>query len=132
MKKIILTLIAVFAVSAAASAANYSINDDAIDAAIENAVEVSASAASLPAPAALPAVSGKSDGVAVVLTFFLGEFGIHRHYMGTAPWMWAAYTFTVFGIFGIVPFVDFIVEIVALIDGTGLGKYYGNTKFFMW
>lgn len=130
MKKIILTLIAVFAISAAASAANYTINDADIDAAIECAVEVSPM--NMPDAPALPAVSGKSDGVAVALTFLLGGFGIHRHYMGTAPWMWAAYTFTVAGIFGIVPFVDLIVEIVGLIDGTGLGRYYNNPKFFMW
>lgn len=138
MKKLLLTLVAVFALSFAASAANYSINDDLIDEAIENAVDITTSSfealdmAASSASATVSAAAGKSDGVAVALTVLLGGFGVHRHYMGTSPWMWAVYTFTVGGIFGVVPFVDLIVEIVGLVDGTGLGKYYNNPKFFMW
>ena len=138
MKKLLLTLVAVFALGFAASAANYSINDDMIDESIENAVEVTTASfealdmAASSASASASVSGGKSDGVAVALTFILGGFGIHRHYMGTSPWMWAAYTFTIGGIFGIVPLIDFIVEIVGLVDGTGLGRYYNNPKFFMW
>lgn len=134
MKKLLLCFVAVFALSFAASAADYSINDNLIDMAIESAVEVSAdySMPSMPSMPALPAVSQKNDGVALALTFLLGGLGIHRHYMGTSRWMWAAYFFTFGGIFGIVPLVDLIVEVVALVDGTGLGQYYNNPKFFMW
>ena len=140
MKRLLIVLVAFFAITTVASANPYKLDEASVDLAIENAVAVSPYAllAEIPAqlPAGMPASAtvsaGKSPVGAILLTFFLGGFGVHRHYMGTAPWMWAAYTFTVFGIFGIVPFVDFIVEIVALIDGTGLGKYYGNTKFFMW
>lgn len=134
MKKLLISLIAVLAMSVAASAADYTINDAAIDAAIENATEVSpvAVTAEAMATAGTTVSQGKKDAVVLVLNFFLGGFGVHRHYMGTAPWMWAAYTFTFGGIFGIIPTVDFIFEIVGLVDGSGLGQYYGNRSFFMW
>jgi len=133
MKKLFVVLIAAFAACAVASAADYTINDAAIDAAIEASVEVSPLAMTAPVSApSSESVSSKNDGVAIALTFVLGGLGIHRHYMGTSKFMWAAYTFTFGGIFGIVPFVDLIVEIVGLVDGSGLSQYYGCTKFFMW
>ncbi|MBQ4285440.1 MAG: TM2 domain-containing protein [Bacteroidales bacterium] len=134
MKKLLISLIAVLAMSVVASAADYTINDAAIDAAIENATEVSpvAVSAETMATAGTTVSAGNKDAVVLVLNFFLGGFGIHRHYMGTAPWMWAAYTFTFGGIFGVIPTIDFIFEIVGLVDGSGLGRYYGNTSFFMW
>ena len=137
MKKLVLTLLAVFAVAAAANATNYKVDDSAIDALVEEATEVydfavtSPSAATLPATAVAPAAN-VNPAAAIILTFFLGGFGVHRHYMGTRPWMWAIYTFTVGGIFGIVPLVDFIVEIIAAVDGSSFSNYIGNTKFFMW
>jgi hypothetical protein len=139
MKKVFVILIALFAVATAASAANYKLDDEAIDLAIENAVDVSPfavmseTAAALPsAPATTMISTEKSPVAAILLTFFLGGFGVHRHYMGTRPWMWAIYTFTVGGIFGVVPFVDFIVEIVALVEDNSVARYCGNTSFFMW
>jgi len=134
MKKLLISLIAVLAMSVVASAADYTINDAAIDAAIENATEVSpvAVSAETMATAGTTVSAGNKDAVVLVLNFFLGGFGIHRHYMGTAPWMWAAYTFTFGGIFGVIPTIDFIFEIVGLVDGSGLGRYYGNRSFFMW
>ena len=134
MKKLFVVILAAFAACAIASAADYTINDAAIDAAIETSVEVSPIAMMATVPAAVPSVevSSKNDVVAVALTFVLGGLGIHRHYMGTSKWMWAAYTFTFGGVFGIVPLIDLVVEIVGIIDGSGLGEYYGNTKFFMW
>lgn len=133
MKKLLITLFAVFAIGATASAASYKLDDASIDQVIENATEVSAldMMADMSATATLQA-SGKSDAIALVLDFFLGGFGIHRHYMGTRPFMWAIYTFTIGGIFGIVPFVDFIVMVVGLIEDGSLSQYYGNTSFFMW
>jgi len=136
MKKLILVVAAIFGMAIAANAAEYTIDDSQIDALIENAIEAAPAAAldavALNTNASATFVSGKSDAAATVLCFFLGGFGIHRHYMGTAPWMWAAYTFTCGGIFGIVPFVDFVVMLVNLVDDSGLGEFYGNRKFFMW
>ena len=137
MKKFIIALIAMFAIASAANAANaYKIDDAAIDAVVENAVAISPMSLMAELPASVPASasisSSKSPVAAILLTFVLGEFGVHRHYMGTRPWMWAIYTFTVGGIFGVVPFIDFIMEIVALAEDNSVGRYCGNTKFFMW
>lgn len=140
MKQLLFALIAFVAISTVASAAPYKIDDAAVDNAIESAVEVSPVAFLSEVPAQLPAgmpasasvSAGKSPVGAILLTFFLGGFGVHRHYMGTRPWMWAIYTFTVGGIFGVVPFVDFIVEIVAAVEDNSVARYCGNTSFFMW
>ena len=135
MKKVILTLVAVLATAFAASAAEYTCNDSAIDALVENAVEVSLTSSDLMAelPAAPSAVISSVDPtVATLLCFFLGGFGIHRHYMGTSKWMWALYTFTFYGIFGIVPLVDFVVLLMNLVEDKGIGQYCGSTKFLMW
>lgn len=134
MKKLFFVLIAVFAFAATASATSYKLDEAAIDEVIENATEVAPLDMSSDAPVmAATTVSGaKSDAVVLVLNWFLGFFGVHRHYMGTRPFMWAIYTFTVGGIFGIVPFVDFIVELVALVEDGSLSQFYGNTSFFMW
>ena len=140
MKKLLFALIAFVAISTMASAAPYKIDDAAVDNAIESAVEVSPVSFLSEVPAQLPAgmpasasvSADKSPVGAILLTFFLGGFGVHRHYMGTRPWMWAIYTFTVGGIFGVVPFVDFIVEIVAAVEDNSVARYCGNTSFFMW
>ena len=140
MKKLLFALIAFVAISTVASAAPYKLDDAAVDNAIESAVEVSPVAFLSEVPSQLPAgmpasaslSAGKSPVGAILLTFFLGGFGVHRHYMGTRPWMWAIYTFTVGGIFGVVPFVDFIVEIVAAVEDNSVARYCGNTSFFMW
>ncbi len=140
MKKLLFALIAFVAISTVASAAPYKLDDAAVDNAIESAVEVSPVAFLSEVPSQLPAgmpasaslSAGKSPVGAILLTFFLGGFGVHRHYMGTRPWMWAIYTFTVGGIFGVVPFVDFIVEIVAAVEDNSIARYCGNTSFFMW
>ena len=134
MKKFILSLIAVVAVAFSAGAANYTVDDDAIDALIEASAEVSPidlmPAAAVPAAASLSA--GSAEPVAsFLLCTFLGGFGVHRHYMGTRPWMWAIYTFTACGIFGIVPFVDWVMLLIGLIDDD-ISQYCGNTRFIMW
>ena len=138
MKKFILLVAAVFGMTIAANAAEYSVNDADIDALIENAVEVSPASVLADAVAVANTtssasfVSAKSDVAAILFCFFLGGLGIHRHYMGTATFMWAAYFFTFGGIFGIVPLVDFIVMLVKCADGSGCGEFYGSKKFFMW
>lgn len=134
MKKLILSVIAVLAIAFSANAANYKVDNNAIDNIIENATEI-VTLEVAPAATAAANVAEVSEVKAVtafILNFFLGGFGIHRHYMGTAPFMWALYTFTFAGIFGIVPTVDLVVLLIALIDGSSISKYCGNTKFFMW
>ena len=138
MKKVILSLIAVIAVAFSANAANYKVDNNAIDALIENSVEVldvnfMAPSPATPSAAAVAPAGSVNPVVAIILNAFLGEFGIHRHYMGTSPWMWAIYTFTAGGIFFIVPTVDFIINIISLIDTNGIdGRYIGNTRFIVW
>ena len=134
MKKLVISIIAVLAVAFSANAANYRVDDNAIDNIIENATEVVVLDVAAPAAAALPAFesSDANATTALILNIFLGWCGIHRHYMGTAPGMWALYFFTVSGIFGIVPFVDFIMLIISVVDGGNISKYVNNRKFFMW
>ena len=94
MKKVLLTLVAMLGIAVAAQATSYKVDDNAIDTMIENAVSVDAASMSVaPAPAAR--VFSKAGGkevkptTAVLLNFFLGGFGIHRHYLGSTKWMWA-------------------------------------------
>ena len=140
MKRLLIALVAFFAITTVASASPYKLDEAAVDSAIESAVAVSPvsllSDAHAPLPVGMPSSAsvsaGKSPVGAILLTFFLGGFGIHRHYMGTRPWMWAIYTFTFGGIFGVVPFVAFIVEIIAAVEDNSVARYCGNTSFFMW
>lgn len=133
MKKLVLSIIAVLAIAFSASAANYKVDNNAIDNLIENAEEVYTLDIAAPAAANLPTVSQKdvNSTTALILNFFLGYFGVHRHYMGTAPGMWALYTFTVGGIFGIVDMIDFIMLIIGVVNND-ISKYINNRKFFMW
>lgn len=134
MKKFIFSLIAIMAIAVSANAANYTVDDDAIDALMEASVEVSPIdlMPEAPVPAAASLASGSPSPVAsFLLCTFLGEFGVHRHYMGTRPWMWAIYVFTGFGIFGIVPFVDWVMLLIGLVDDN-ISQYVGNTRFIMW
>ena len=134
MKRLLFSLIAILAVSVAANAGNYTVNDDAIDALIEASAEVSPLdlMPEAPVPAAASLASGNPSPIAsFLLCTFLGGLGIHRHYMGTRPWMWAIYVFTGFGIFGIVPLVDWVMLLIGLVDDD-ISPYVGNTRFFMW
>lgn len=134
MKKLLFSLIAILAIAVSANAANYTVDDDAIDALIEASAEVSPlelmPAAAVPASATLSS-SNSNPVAAFLLCTFLGGFGVHRHYMGTRPWMWAIYTFTFGGIFGIVPLIDWVMLIVGLVEDD-ITDFCGNTKFFMW
>lgn len=134
MKKLLFSLIAILAIAVSANAANYTVDDDAIDALIEVSAEVSP--LSLMPEAAVPAAATLSSShnnpvAAFLLCTFLGGFGVHRHYMGTRPWMWAIYTFTFGGIFGIIPLIDWVMLIVGLVDDD-ISDFVGNTKFIMW
>jgi TM2 domain-containing membrane protein YozV len=134
MKKLVFSLIAILAIAISANATNYTVDDDAIDALIEASAEVSPLAlmpeAPVPAAQSLTA-SSPSPIASFLLCTFLGGFGVHRHYMGTRPWMWAIYTFTFCGIFGIVPFVDWVMLLIGVVDDN-ISQYIGNTRFIMW
>ncbi|MBR3074480.1 MAG: NINE protein [Bacteroidales bacterium] len=135
MKKLILTVIAVLAVAISASAANYKVDNSAIDNVIANATEVFVLETSAPAAAALPTFEQKEVNVttAFLLSWLLGGLGIHRHYLGTAPWMWAVYTFTGGGL-GILWSVDTILLFLDVIKvGEGyINKFIGNRKVIVW
>lgn len=135
MKKIIISLIAILAITVSANAGNYTVNDEAIDALIEAAAEVSPlemmPMTSVPVSSAAISEGNPTPVASFILCTFLGGFGVHRHYMGTRPFMWGIYTLTFGGIFGIVPFVDWVMLLIGLAEND-ITKYCGNTKFFMW
>ena len=148
MKKLLLTLaVALFAICSA-SANNYVANDAAIDNLVENSVEMvvmadtdgsySAPAASFggysapAAPAAAAYVSaGKNPVVATLLSWFLGWCGVHRYYLGTAPWMVLPYLLTGGG-FGVVYVIDSVLLLVGALDNTIDGKFLNNERILMW
>lgn len=138
MKKLIVSLIAVLAIAFSANAASYKVDNNAVDALIENATEVYTADFMVPATATSAAnatvtASGSVNATtALILNIFLGWCGVHRHYCGTAPWMWAAYLFTGGGIFGILDIVDFVMLVVGLSDGSGVAKFINNPKFIAW
>jgi TM2 domain-containing membrane protein YozV len=60
--------------------------------------------------------------------FPFGIVGLHRIYLGTAPYVPVVYIGSLGGIFGILPFIDFCVLILDK-DET---RYIDNKKVFMW
>ncbi|MBO4670454.1 MAG: TM2 domain-containing protein [Bacteroidales bacterium] len=136
MKKLVLSIIAVIAIAFSANAANYTVDNSAIDNLIENAEEVFTLDIAAPAAANLPTVSQKeiNTTTAFLLSWLLGGFGVHRHYCGTAPWMWAVYTFTGGGL-GILWSVDTLLIFLDLIkvgEGNYLNKFINNQKIIVW
>jgi len=139
MKKLILAFVLFVTVLSVkqANASSYSVNEQAIDQLFVNAVEtnmISLNAtelSSLASNVSTTVVAGKDKDavVAIVLDFFLGEFGIHRFYLGTETLTGLGYILTCGGIFGIVPLVDFVVLII---DNKDISPYINNPKFFMW
>ena len=137
MKKLVLSVIAVLAIAFSANAANYKVDNNAIDNIIENATEVVTLEVSTPA-ASLPAFAPKNASeinttTAFLLSWLVGYFGIHRHYMGTKPIMWLFYTLTGGGL-GIIWGVDTLLIFLDLI-GVGEGymkKFINNEKFIVW
>lgn len=135
MKKLIVSVIAVLAIAISASAANYKVDNNSIDALIDNATEVVALEATAPAAANLPTVAAKeiNTTTAFLLSWLLGEFGVHRHYLGTKPIMWLLYTITGGGL-GILWSVDTILLFLDVIKvGEGyINKFINNEKFIVW
>ena len=92
MKKLLLVIVLFASVLCVkqASASSYSVNEQAIDQLFVNAVEtsmISVNATDLSSLATnLPTtvMANQKDAiVAIVLDFFIGEFGVHRFYLGT-------------------------------------------------
>jgi TM2 domain-containing membrane protein YozV len=67
---------------------------------------------------------------AAILAFPIpfGIVGLHRIYLGTAPYVPVAYVATLGGVLGILPFIDFCV----LILDKEIDRYQNNKKVFMW
>ena len=141
MKKIIFSLFAVLALGFSAMADNgdaYTIDDAAIDQVFAEAAEMpvsdmtlfSVDGITMPTAASLTTKSVNPWG-AWAICWFLGEFGIHRHYMGTSKPMWLYYTLTCGGIFSIVTVVDWVVLLVGAIQDD-ISQYCDNDSFIMW
>ena len=136
MKKVLfLSLVLVFTglCSYNANASGYTANDNLIDQMFVAAPEVvnpAFSNLSLPLGVTSSLAAADKDAIiAIVLDFFLGEFGVHRFYLGTEVMTGVGYILTCGGIFGIVPLVDFFVLII---NNKDISKYVNNPKFFMW
>jgi TM2 domain-containing membrane protein YozV len=117
---------------------NYRVDDKQLDAIFNNGTEVSLvdfnfMAPGTSNPASLSEVKASNEAIiSWILCWVVGEFGVHRHYLGTKSSMWAIYTFTFCGIFGIVPFVDWWVLLIDGIINDNISAYQNNEKFFMW
>lgn len=141
MKKIIFSLFAVLALGFSAMADNgdaYTIDDNAIDQVFAQSAEMTVTDMSLFSidgitmenAASLTTKSVNPWG-AWAICWFLGEFGIHRHYMGTSKPMWLYYTLTCGGIFGVVTVVDWVVLLIGAIQDD-ISAYCDNDQFIMW
>lgn len=60
--------------------------------------------------------------------FPFGIVGLHRIYLGTAPYVPVAYIASLGGVFGVLPFIDFCV----LLLDKDEKRYIENKKVFMW
>lgn len=65
---------------------------------------------------------------AVVLTIFLGHFGVHRIYLGTTASVPVVYSLTLGGGLGLLPLVDLIV----ILTSKDLEQYSNNDRVIMW
>lgn len=68
--------------------------------------------------------------IAALLAFPLpfGIVGLHRIYLGSAPYVPVVYIATLGGVFGVLPFIDFCV----LLAAKKTDPYTDNDKIFMW
>ncbi len=70
----------------------------------------------------------KITAAILAFPFPFGIVGLHRIYLGTAPYVPVVYIASLGGVFGILPFIDFCV--IAL--DKDLERYKENKKVFMW
>lgn len=65
---------------------------------------------------------------AAILTLTLGMLGVHRIYLGTAPYIPAVYLFTFGGGFFILPLID----LVMILTTNDISKFENNNRLLMW
>jgi len=65
---------------------------------------------------------------AAILTVTLGMLGVHRIYLGTAPYIPAVYLFTFGGGFFVLP----IIDLVMILSTKDISKFENNNKLLMW
>ncbi|MDX2173893.1 MAG: NINE protein [Bacteroidota bacterium] len=70
----------------------------------------------------------KLVAAALAFPFPFGIVGLHRIYLGTAPYIPVVYIGTLGGGLGILPFIDFCV----LVLDKNFERYNNNSKVFMW
>jgi TM2 domain-containing membrane protein YozV len=70
----------------------------------------------------------KAIAATLAFPFPFGIVGLHRIYLGSAPYVPVVYIATLGGVFGLIPFIDFC----ALLAEKDLEKYKKNPKIFMW
>ena len=68
--------------------------------------------------------------IAAILAFPFpfGIVGLHRIYLGSAPFVPIVYIGSLGGVFGILPLIDFI----AILSQPTIEEYLDNDKVFMW
>jgi hypothetical protein len=64
----------------------------------------------------------------VLLTLFLGHFGVHRIYLGTSPNVPVVYSLTLGGGLGLLPLAD----LIAVLTTKDLSQFENSEKVFMW
>jgi TM2 domain-containing membrane protein YozV len=65
---------------------------------------------------------------AAIFALTLGMLGVHRIYLGTAPYIPAVYLFTFGGGFFILPLID----LVMILSAKDIGKFENNNRLLMW
>ncbi|MCZ2248784.1 MAG: TM2 domain-containing protein [Bacteroidia bacterium] len=65
---------------------------------------------------------------AAVLTLTLGMLGVHRIYLGTAPYIPAVYLFTFGGGFFVLP----VIDLVMILTTKDISSFENNNKLLMW
>lgn len=70
----------------------------------------------------------KITAAILAFPFPFGIVGLHRIYLGTAPYVPVVYIASLGGVFGILPFIDFCI--IAL--DKDIERYKENKKVFMW
>ena len=64
----------------------------------------------------------------VLLTIFLGHFGVHRIYLGTSANVPIVYSATLGGGLGVLPLLD----LIAILSTNDIEQFKDNNKVFMW
>lgn len=70
----------------------------------------------------------KITAALLAFPFPFGIVGLHRIYLGTAPYVPVVYIGSLGGVFGILPFIDFCV----LLMDKDHERYINNKQVFMW